>query len=75
MFREDPSSPMFAHPNRLRALNEWRDAERLVSTRWEVFLEAEREARKWAFACYLAALDAEEAAAAQMAGLQTRKAA
>ena len=41
----------------------------LVATRWQLFLEAEPESRAWAFACYVAALDAEEAAAADMAAL------
>ena len=75
MFREDRSSATFAHGNRIRALTEWRDAERLVSTRWEVFREAEREAQDWAFASYLAAPDAEEAAAGQVAAFLTRTAA
>jgi hypothetical protein len=47
----------------------------LVATRWPVFLEAEPESRAWAFACYVAALDAEEAAAADMAALSSRIAA
>ena len=52
-----------------RARKRWLDAERLVSTRWEVFVAAEPEARAFAFASYLAALDAEETAAAEMASL------
>lgn len=63
---------MFLHDrgsNRSQALNEWREAARLVSARWALFLEAGQEARSWAFASYVAALDAEEAAASQMAGL------
>jgi len=32
-----------------------------------VFREAERESRAWAFASFVAALDADEAAAAEMA--------
>ena len=50
----------------------WREAASLVSTRWQVFLEAEPESRAWAFASYVAALDAEEAAAAEMAALCPR---
>jgi hypothetical protein len=46
-----------------KALVEWREAASLVSIRWAVFLEAESESRRWAFASYVAALDAEEAAA------------
>jgi len=60
---------------RTDALEAWRDAARLVSTRWEVFREADAESRPWAFASYVAALDAEEAAAAEMAGLLSRRAA
>jgi len=60
---------------RAHALEAWRDAARLVSTRWEVFREADAESRSWAFASYVTALDAEEAAAAEMAGLLSRKAA
>jgi hypothetical protein len=49
------------------ALMEWREAAELVSSRWQAFLEAEAETRRWAFASYVAALDAEEAAAADVA--------
>jgi hypothetical protein len=52
-----------------KALEEWREAARLVSTRWDTFLEAEAESRRWAFKSYVAALDAEEAAAAVVATL------
>jgi hypothetical protein len=52
-----------------RARERWRDAAQLVSTRWDVFLSAEAEARAFAFQAYLAALDAEEAAATAMAEL------
>jgi hypothetical protein len=51
-----------------RARARWREAARLVSTRWEVFLAAEPERRGFAFASYVAALDDEERAAAAMAG-------
>jgi hypothetical protein len=68
MFLSDRSS-------RARALEAWRDAANLVSTRWEVFREADAEFRSWAYASYIAALDAEEAAAAEMAGLLSRRAA
>jgi len=60
---------------RAEALEVWRDAEQLVSTRWDVFLKAEPEARRFAFASYVAALDAEEAAAAELASLALRAAA
>jgi hypothetical protein len=47
----------------------WRDAARTVSARWDTFLCAEPHARRLAYASFLAALDAEEAAAAEMAVL------
>jgi hypothetical protein len=49
-----------------RALEAWREAAQLVSDRWGAFVDAEAPTRQWAFASYLAALDAEEAAAAQL---------
>jgi hypothetical protein len=60
---------------RVEALEAWRDAEQLVSTRWDAFGDAEPETRSWAFASYVAALDAEEAAAAELASLALRIAA
>jgi hypothetical protein len=57
----------FAGRSRARAVETWREAAGLVATRWQVFLEAEPESRAWAFASYVAALDAEEAAAAEVA--------
>jgi hypothetical protein len=53
--------------SQLQALDAWRAAERLVSDRWALFVSAEPEARQFAFASYVAALDAEEAAAAELA--------
>jgi hypothetical protein len=58
-----------------RALEAWRDAARLVSDRWAVFVEAEPLTRQWAFASYVTALDAEEAAAAALAAADVRMAA
>ena len=60
---------------RAQALEAWRDAEELVSTRWETFVGAAPEARRFAFASYVAALDAEEAAATDLASLSLRIAA
>jgi hypothetical protein len=54
---------------RLEALEAWRAAAYVVSTRWERFLHAEPEMRVFAFASYVAALDSEEAAAADLAAL------
>jgi hypothetical protein len=50
-----------------RALDTWRDAELLVQLRWYTFLEAEAASRPGAFAAYVAALDAEAAAAGELA--------
>ena len=69
MFSADHITQVRAARDRAQALDEWREAASLVSTRWQLFLEAESEGRQWAFASYVAALDAEEAAAADMAEL------
>ena len=69
MFPTDQITQVFAARSRTRALETWREAASLVATRWQVFLEAERESRAWAFASYVAALDAEEAAAFEMEAL------
>jgi hypothetical protein len=45
-----------------------------VWTRWEAFLNAPRDTRARAFASYLAVLDAEAAAAAEIADLPTVRA-
>ena len=60
-----------AHQSRaqLRALEAWREAACLVRHRWEAFLLAAPEMRTFAFASYLAALDSEAAAAADLAAL------
>ena len=52
---------------RIRAEEEWRVVACVVWRRWQAFLDADRITRGWAFAAYVAALDAEEAAAAQVA--------
>jgi len=54
---------------RVEALEIWRAAAHIVSTRWDRFLQAEPDLRVFAFASYVAALDAEEAAAADLAAL------
>jgi hypothetical protein len=51
-----------------RALDAWREAELVVKLRWDVFLVADRASRRLAFAAYVAALDAEAAAASELAG-------
>jgi hypothetical protein len=69
MFSTDHITQVLTARGRAQALDAWRAAANLVSTRWQLFLEAESEGRRWAFASYVAALDAEEAAAADMAAL------
>lgn len=54
------------------ARDDWRVAAQLVSVRWASFLCADAVARSVAFESYLAALDAEEAAAAAMARVAGR---
>jgi hypothetical protein len=53
--------------SQVQALEEWREAERVVRGRWASFVQAEPVSRQFAFASYLAALYAEEAAAAELA--------
>jgi hypothetical protein len=67
VFLIDP--PRLGASREARARERWREAARLVSTRWEVFLATEPERRALAFASYTAALDAEESAAATLASL------
>lgn len=69
MFPTAQSIPLFAGRSRTRAAETWREAASLAATRWQNFLEAEREGRAFAFASYVAALDAEQAAAAELATL------
>ncbi len=69
MFPTAHTTPLFAGRDRARALEAWREAESLVAARWQNFLDAEPDSRTFAFASYVAALDAEEAAAADMAAL------
>lgn len=52
-----------------RALGAWREAEELVSLRWAAFLQADPQTRQCRFASYVAALDAEQAAAGEIADL------
>jgi hypothetical protein len=58
-----------------QALDAWREAADLVGVRWATFLEADAETRSWAFASYVAALDAEEAAARALTMVSTLQAA
>ena len=58
-----PGTPRY----QARAFDTWRDAELLVQLRWDTFLVADRASRRGAFAAYVAALDAEAAAAGELA--------
>jgi hypothetical protein len=65
-FKRDPLMEAFA---------DWRDAEQLVTARWEQYRAAERHEAPAAYSAYLAALDAEESAASDLEQLTLRKAA
>jgi hypothetical protein len=56
-----------------RALDDWRRQATLVGDLWEKYLAAGREGRVFAFRAYMAALDREEAAANELAGLSLAK--
>jgi hypothetical protein len=62
-----PGVPLHQAQLQVRALNAWRDVELLVHLRWDSFLVADRASRRGAFAAYVAALDAEAAAAGELA--------
>jgi hypothetical protein len=68
-------APLYAAQLHPRALEGWRAAARLVSVRRNGVLIADRGCRDDAFATYLLALDAEAAAAAELADLSLRDAA
>jgi hypothetical protein len=75
MFGTARNQPLFPGSREAEALATWRDAASLVASRWDVFLAADPETRTWAFAAYVAALDAEEAAADDLAAMPFRVAA
>jgi hypothetical protein len=62
-----PGVPLYQAQLQARALDTWRDAELLVQVRWDDFLVADRASRRGAFAAFEAALDAEAAAADELA--------
>lgn len=68
MFSAVRSTAPFARRDRAQALEAWRDAATLVAARWQRFVEVDPPRRAAAYAAYIAALDAEEAAAGEMAG-------
>jgi hypothetical protein len=53
-----------------RALDSWRDASQAASDTWQLYLTTRRASRASAFGAYVAALDAEEAAAGDLARLR-----
>jgi hypothetical protein len=69
MFKTSHITPLFAARSRVQALETWREAASLVRFRWRVFLNADGASRRWAFASYVAALDADESAASEVAAL------
>jgi hypothetical protein len=62
-----PGTPLYLAQLQALALDMWRDAELLVQSRWDDFLVADRASRRAAFAAFAAALDAEAAAAGELA--------
>jgi hypothetical protein len=67
MFPTAHTAALLRTRRRDQALETWREAAGLVAARWQVFLEAEPESRTWAFVSFVAALDAEQAAADDVA--------
>ncbi len=70
-----PGVPFYGRQLHARSLQSWRVAADLVWARWEAVREATPETRAGAFAAYVAALDAEGAAAAALADLSLGQAA
>ena len=75
MFTIPPGVGPFAARFRPPARGPWRDAAALVWNRWDMFLVAPPASRAAAFAAYVAALDAEAAAATELADQELRFAA
>jgi hypothetical protein len=70
MFTTRHITPMSAQSSQAQALETWREAEGVVRIHWQAFLEAPGPgSRSRAFASYVTALDAEEAAASELAAL------
>jgi hypothetical protein len=61
-----PGVPLYQAQLQARALDTWRDAGQLVQLRWDDFLVADGASRRGAYAAYVAALDAEAAAADEL---------
>jgi hypothetical protein len=67
MFKTSHSTSMFTARSSAQALEDWREAAGVARLRWWEFLAADGADRSPSFAAYVAALDAEEAAAAELA--------
>ena len=67
MLNTSHTTSSLAARSQVEALESWREAASLVRIRWQAFVEAGSRSRSSAFAAYVAALDAEEAAAIEMA--------
>ena len=65
-----PGAPLCTAQVHSRVLDGWRKAARLVSARWDCVLIADRDGRADAFMAYVAALDAEAAAADELSLLR-----
>jgi hypothetical protein len=74
-FLINPASLPFTRDARMEAVERWRTAERLVAERWAQYSTAGRDQALVAYNAYLAALDAEEAAADELRQLSLSKAA
>ena len=70
-----PGAPLYQAQLQARALDTWRGAALLVQSRWDDFLAADRASRRGAFAAYVVALDAETAAADELAAAHLAEAA
>jgi hypothetical protein len=67
---------LFDRPDEsIRMLQAWREADEVVSVRWAACVQPEPQTRQWRFVAYVAALDAEEAAAVEIAVLAGLRAA
>ena len=62
-----PGAPLHQPQLQALALDMWRDAELVLQSRWDSFRVADRASRPGAFAAYVAAHDAEAAAAGELA--------
>jgi hypothetical protein len=74
-FLINPAIRPFRRDPQIEALDVWRAAERLVAACWDQYTTAQRSQAPAAYSAYLAALDAEEAAAGELQQLSLRKAA